>query len=44
MLLKQTEAFRESGQSIDVRSPGRDALAVIGLLGASKAHNITEQA
>lgn len=44
VLLERAKAFRRGGQNIDVRGPGRDALAAMGLLDAVKGRNTTEQA
>lgn len=44
VLLERAPEFREGGQNIDVRGPGRDVLAHMGLLDAVKAKNTTEQA
>lgn len=44
VLLERAPEFREGGQNIDVRGPGRDVLARMGLLEAVQAKNTTEQA
>lgn len=44
VLLERAPAFRAGGQNIDVRGPGRDVLARMGLLEAVQAKNTTEQA
>ncbi|WP_395942912.1 FAD-dependent monooxygenase [Brevundimonas sp.] len=44
VLLERAPAFRDGGQNIDVRGPGRDALERMGLLDVVKAGNTTEQA
>lgn len=44
VLLERASAFRDGGQNIDVRGPGRDVLERMGLLDAVKARNTTEQA
>jgi len=44
VLLERAPQFRTSGQNIDVRGPGHDAVVRMGLLDAVKANNTTEQA
>ncbi len=44
VLLERAPAFREGGQNIDVRGPGRDALVAMGLLDAVEQRNTTEHA
>lgn len=44
VLLERAPEFRDGGQNVDVRGPGRDVLARMGLLDAVLAKNTTEQA